>query len=158
VDATGQHAFLATRMGWKTIYPDHRKLAIVGHFEGVARMEGRGAGNIVIIVTQSGWFWLIPFADGMTSVGVVLEASRYERIGGIDAQFDAAIEATPEAARQLASARRAFPAAAVQNFSFQVSRMHGDGFAIIGARALLTDLSGIMIGMLGGAGGPTSSI
>ena len=123
VDATGQHAFLATRMGWKTIYTDHRKLAIVGHFEGVARMEGARAGNIVIIVTQSGWFWLIPFADGMTSVGVVLEASRYERIaGGIDAQFDAAIEATPEAARQLASARRTFPAAAVQNFSFKVSR------------------------------------
>ena len=34
LDATGQHAFLATRMGWKTVYPDHRKLAIVGHFEG----------------------------------------------------------------------------------------------------------------------------
>jgi flavin-dependent dehydrogenase len=36
-DATGQTAFLATRMGWKTIYPDHRKLAIVGHFDGVER-------------------------------------------------------------------------------------------------------------------------
>ena len=151
VDATGQHAFLATRMGWKTIYTDHRKLAIVGHFEGVARMEGRGSGNIVIIVTQSGWFWLIPFADGMTSVGVVLEASRYERIeGGIDAQFDAAIEATPEAARQLASARRTFPAAAVQNFSFKVSRSHGDGFAIVGDAAGFLDpifSSGILIGM-----------
>ena len=84
-------------MGWKTVYPDHRKLAIVGHFEGVARPEGRGAGNIVIIVTHSGWFWLIPFADGTTSVGVVLEAARFEGIaGGIDAQFDAAIAATPE--------------------------------------------------------------
>jgi flavin-dependent dehydrogenase len=153
VDATGQHAFLATRMGWKSIYPHHRKLAIVGHFEGVQRMDGRGAGNIVIIVTQSGWFWLIPFADGMTSVGVVLEASRYERIaGGIDAQFDAAIEATPEAARQLGSARRTFPAAAVQNFSFKVSRSHGDGFAIVGDAAGFLDpifSSGIMMGMAG---------
>ncbi len=151
VDATGQHAFLATRMGWKSIYPDHRKLAIVGHFEGVERFPGRGAGNIVIIVTQSGWFWLIPFADGTTSVGVVLEAARYEGIsGGIDAQFDAAIEATPEAARQLASARRLFPASAVQNFSFKVSRTHGDGFAIVGDAAGFLDpifSSGIMMGM-----------
>ena len=151
VDATGQNAFLATRMGWKTIYPDHRKLAIVGHFEGVERAPGRGAGNIVIIVTQSGWFWLIPFADGTTSVGVVLDVARYDGIsGGIDAQFDAAIEATPEAARQLASARRLFPAAAVQNFSFKVSRAHGDGFAMVGDAAGFLDpifSSGILMGM-----------
>ena len=151
VDATGQHAFLATRMGWKSIYPDHRKLAIVGHFEGVERFPGRGAGNIVIIVTQSGWFWLIPFADGTTSVGVVLDAARYEGIsGGIDAQFDAAIQATPEAARQLAAARRLFPASAVQNFSYKVSRTHGDGFAMVGDAAGFLDpifSSGIMMGM-----------
>jgi flavin-dependent dehydrogenase len=151
IDATGQSAFLATRMGWKTVYPEHRKLAIVGHFEGVLRAEGRGAGNIVIVVTQSGWFWLIPFADGTTSVGVVLDAARYEGIaGGIDAQFDAAIEATPEAARLLASAKRLFPAAAVQNFSFKVSRKHGDGFAIVGDASGFLDpifSSGIMMGM-----------
>jgi flavin-dependent dehydrogenase len=151
LDATGQHAFLATRMGWKTVYPDHRKLAIVGHFEGVERASGRGAGNIVIIITHSGWYWLIPFADGTTSVGVVLDVERYGTIaGGIDAQFDAAIEATPEAARQLASARRLFPAGAVQNFSFKVSRTHGDGFAMIGDAAGFLDpifSSGILIGM-----------
>jgi len=151
LDATGQHAFLATRMGWKTVYPDHRKLAIVGHFDGVLRAPGRAAGNIVIIVTHSGWFWLIPFATGTTSVGVVLDAARYEGIaGGVDAQFDAAIAATPEAARQLAGARRTFPAAAVQNFSFKVSRNHGDGFAIVGDAAGFLDpifSSGIMMGM-----------
>jgi flavin-dependent dehydrogenase len=151
VDATGQNAFLATRMGWKTIYPDHKKLAIVGHFEGVERALGRGAGNIVIIVTQSGWFWLIPFADGTTSVGVVLDVARYEGIsGGVDAQFDAAIEATPEAAKQLAAARRLFPASAVQNFSYTVSPTHGDGFAMVGDAAGFLDpifSSGILMGM-----------
>ena len=151
VDATGQNAFLATRMGWKTIYPDHKKLAIVGHFEGVERALGRGAGNIVIIVTQSGWFWLIPFADGTTSVGVVLDVARYEGIsGGVDAQFDAAIEATPEAAKQLAAARRLFPASAVQNFSYKVSQTHGDGFAMVGDAAGFLDpifSSGILMGM-----------
>jgi flavin-dependent dehydrogenase len=151
LDATGQHAFLATRMGWKTVYPGHRKLAIVGHFEGVPRSEGRASGNIVIVITQSGWFWLIPFADGTTSVGVVLDTARYEGIpGGVDAQFDAAISGTPEASRLLAGARRLFPAAAVQNFSFAVSPTHGDGFAIIGDAAGFLDpifSSGIFMGM-----------
>ena len=151
LDATGQTAFLATRMGWKSVYPGHKKLAIVGHFEGVTRAEGRAAGNIVIVVTQSGWFWLIPFADGTTSVGVVLDVARFENIpGGIDAQFDAAIAATPEAARRLSGARRMFPASAVQNFSYKVSRTHGDGFAIIGDSAGFLDpifSSGIFMGM-----------
>jgi flavin-dependent dehydrogenase len=151
VDATGQHAFLATRMGWKRIYDDHRKLAIVGHFEGVERFSGRGAGNIVIVVTQSGWFWLIPFADGTTSVGAVLDTARYAGIsGGLDAQFDAAIAGTPAAAKQLAAARRLFPASAVQNFSFKVTRTHGDGFAMVGDAAGFLDpifSSGVLIGM-----------
>lgn len=151
LDATGQHAFLATRMGWKSVYPGHRKLAIVGHFDGVERAAGRGAGNIVIIITDAGWYWLIPFADGTTSVGVVLDVARYGGIaGGVDAQFDAAVAATPEAARQLAAARRLFPASAVQNFSFKVSRTHGDGFAMIGDSAGFLDpifSSGILMGM-----------
>lgn len=151
VDATGQQAFLATRMGWKSIYPDHRKLAIVGHFEGVARGPGPSGGNIVVIVTCSGWFWLIPFADGTTSVGVVLDVAHYGGVaGGIDAQFEAAIRATPEAARRLAPARRLFPAAAVQNFSFKVARGHGHGFVMVGDAAGFLDpvfSSGIFIGM-----------
>ncbi len=153
MDATGQSAFLATRMGWKTVYPDHRKLAIVGHFENAWRPEGRAAGNIVVIVTRSGWYWLIPFADGTTSVGVVLDVARYGGIeGGLDAVFDAAVEATPEAGRRLGSARRLFPAAAVQNFSFQVSRTQGDGFVMIGDAAGFLDpifSSGIIIAMAG---------
>jgi hypothetical protein len=84
-------------------------------------------------------------------VGVVLDAARYGGIGGgVDAQFDAAIAATPEAARQLARAKRLFPASAVQNFSFKVSRTHGDGFAMVGDAAGFLDpifSSGIFMGM-----------
>ena len=151
VDATGQHAFLATRMGWKSVYPEHRKLAIVGHFNGCYRPEGREAGNIVITVTESGWFWFIPFRDGATSVGAVLDARRYGTIeGGLEAQFDAAVAATPDAARRLAHATRTIPAAAVQNFSFKVARTHGDGFAMVGDAAGFLDpifSTGVYIGM-----------
>jgi flavin-dependent dehydrogenase len=151
VDATGQHAFLATRMGWKTVYPEHKKLAVVGHFDGAWRPPGREAGNIVIIVTDNGWFWFIPFRDGATSVGAVLDVARYGAIeGGLDAQFDAAVRATPEAARRLAGAKRTIPTAAVQNFSFKVKRTHGDGFAMVGDAAGFLDpifSTGVYIGM-----------
>ena len=151
LDATGQHAWLATRQGWKTVYPDHKKLAVVGHFQNAWRPEGREAGNIIIIVTDSGWFWFIPFRDGVTSVGAVLDTRRYGALpGGLDAQFDAAIRATPDAARRLAHATRSFPAVAVQNFSFRVSKTNGDGFAMIGDAAGFLDpifSTGVFIGM-----------
>jgi len=151
LDATGQHAFLATRMNWKTVYPDHRKLAIVGHFKDAFRPAGREAGNIVITVTDSGWFWFIPFKDGATSVGAVLDTRRYGSIpGGLEAQFDAAVAATPDAARRLSGATRMIPAAAVQNFSFRVSKTHGDGFGMIGDAAGFLDpifSTGVYIGM-----------
>lgn len=150
IDATGQHAFLATRMGWKTVYDDHRKMAVVGHFDGVVQNPGRAAGNITIVVTDSGWFWLIPFRTGTTSVGAVFDVGRYRHVeGGLDALFDAVVRETPEAVRRLAPARRTIPAQAVQNFSFHVRRIHGDGFVLVGDAAGFLDpifSTGVFIG------------
>lgn len=150
LDASGQHAFLATRMGWKSVYDEHRKMAVVGHFDGVVQNPGRAAGNITIVVTASGWFWFIPFRTGTTSVGAVFDVGRYREVeGGLDALFDAVVANTPEAARRLAPARRVMEARAVQNFSFRVSRIHGDGFALVGDAAGFLDpifSTGVFIG------------
>jgi flavin-dependent dehydrogenase len=69
--------------------------------------------------------------------------------GGLDALFDAVVANTPEAARRLAPARRVMEARAVQNFSFRVSRIHGDGFALVGDAAGFLDpifSTGVFIG------------
>ena len=150
LDATGQHAFLATRMDWKTVYENHRKMAVVGHFDGVVQNPGRAAGNITIVVTTSGWFWFIPFRTGTTSVGAVFDVGRYRHVtGGLEALFDAVVASTPEAGRRLGPARRVLQAQAVQNFSFRVSRIHGDGFALVGDAAGFLDpifSTGVFIG------------
>ncbi len=150
LDATGQHAFLATRMGWKSVYDDHRKMAVVGHFDDVVQNPGRAAANITIVVTSSGWFWFIPFRTGTTSVGAVFDVGSYRHVeGGLDALFDAVVANTPEAGRRLAGARRTLAAQAVQNFSFRVKRIHGDGFALVGDAAGFLDpvfSTGVFIG------------
>jgi flavin-dependent dehydrogenase len=152
LDATGQAAFLATRMGWRSHYPQHRKVAVVGHFEGVALPKGRESGNVVIVVTESGWFWVIPFRDGTASVGLVMDADHGLDVrGDPDELFARGVAASPEAARLLAGARRLFPAQAVQNFSFRVNRIAGDGFALIGDAAGFLDpifSTGIFLGMV----------
>lgn len=150
LDATGQHALVATRMNWKSVYDDHRKMAVVGHFDGVVQNPGRASGNITIVVTRSGWFWFIPFRTGTTSVGAVFDVNEYRQAtGGLDGLFDAVVANTPEAARRLGPATRLFPAQAVQNFSFRVRRRHGDGYALIGDAAGFLDpifSTGVFIG------------
>lgn len=139
LDASGQQAFLANRMGWRFPYPRHRKAAAVSHFSGVWLPPGREAGNITIALTPGGWFWLIPFADDTVSVGAVVDIARWRAAGGTEALFRAAAEASPEVARRLAQGTPLLPFTAVQNFSFQVNRLAGDGYCLIGDAAGFLD-------------------
>lgn len=140
IDASGQTAFLANRMGWRFPYPRHRKVASFSHFTDVERPEGREAGNITISLTEGGWFWLIPFADGTTSVGAVLDTTVAKRIGG-DASnlLDGAVEATPEVRRRLRRSTPLTPAKAIQNFSYRVKHRAGDGYCMVGDAAGFLD-------------------
>ncbi len=140
LDASGQASFLASRMGWRFPYPRHRKSAAVAHFKGAWLPPGREAGNITIALAEGGWFWLIPFADDTVSVGAVLDVERWRDLAGSpESVFRTAVEATPEVARRLAAATAVTPFAAVQNFSYRVLQIGGDGFCCLGDAAGFLD-------------------
>jgi flavin-dependent dehydrogenase len=140
LDASGQSSFLAGRMGWRFPYQRHRKVAAVSHLRGVRLPPDRESGNITIALTGGGWFWLIPFADDTVSVGVVLDVERWRAIGGDpEAVLAAAVAATPEVARRLEGAERLIPVAAIQNFSYRVMHVGGDGFCLVGDAAGFLD-------------------
>ena len=140
LDASGRQAFLANRMGWRFPYPRHRKVVAVGHFAGVRLPAGREAGNTTVVVTDGGWFWLIPFRDGAASVGAVLDVAKWRaRDGGAEEMFEFARRATPEVARRLADATPLVPFAAVQNFSHRVMHVAGEGYCAIGDAAGFLD-------------------
>jgi len=140
LDASGQKAFLASRMGWRFPYPKHRKVAAVSHFRGVWLPPGEASGNITIALTQGGWFWLIPFGDDTVSVGAVLDVAFWKTQGKDPEEvFRQAVAGTPEVARRLAEARPLLPFSAVQNFSYRVTKMAGDGFCLVGDAAGFLD-------------------
>jgi flavin-dependent dehydrogenase len=88
-DVSGRWTFMSSKQKQRRVHPSHRKVTAFGHFRNVVRCE-QDPGNIIIVrfgETKMGWFWLIPFADGTTSVGVVADAEYYRNANLKPAEF-----------------------------------------------------------------------
>ncbi len=88
-DVSGRWTFMSSRQGQRKIHPTHRKVTAFNHFTNVVRCE-QDPSNIIIVRfgdTKMGWFWLIPFSDGTTSVGVVADAEYYRQANLSAEQF-----------------------------------------------------------------------
>lgn len=72
VDASGRDAVSQNRNRWRVFDPNLQRLAIWTYFKGAKRDEGRAEGaTTVAYVHGKNWFWYIPLADDVVSVGVV---------------------------------------------------------------------------------------
>lgn len=79
IDASGRGNFSGNQEGLRVIHPNLKKLAVFGHFEGVALDEGTRAGDTVIIRLEDKWFWVIPVSRTKVSVGCVLNQEEFAR-------------------------------------------------------------------------------
>jgi len=139
VDASGRDAMIARATGTTERIAHLDRTALFTQVRGAWRDEGEREGDIQIVVMaggERGWFWLIPFADGRTSVGVVVSAAwvraRARELGGPEALFDAAVAQSPTATRMLAGTTRLFPPRAAADFSFRVGALRGPGWLAAG--------------------------
>jgi flavin-dependent dehydrogenase len=74
IDATGRDAFTVTRKGWKVRDPYLNKIAVWTYYKGAMRDAGVDEGaTTVAYVPEKGWFWYIPLAGDVVSVGIVAE-------------------------------------------------------------------------------------
>lgn len=140
VDASGRDAFLASRSGRRRPVPGLGKVAIFAHFKGARRWAGREEGNIRIYIFEDGWFWWIPFAGDVTSVGCVLHARTARgREGSLPELFDTMIERCHRAREGLRAAERITPVHTAANFSYTVEPVIGDRFLCVGDAAAFVD-------------------
>lgn len=97
------------------------------------------------------WYWLIPFAHGRSSIGVVASKeflSRY--VGTQDQRLRTLIGEDPGLAGLLADAEWDTPARELSGYAANVKSMHGPGFALLGNAAEFLDpvfSSGVTIAM-----------
>jgi flavin-dependent dehydrogenase len=145
VDATGRDAMIARSMQPVVRIPGLDRTALFTQVRGAWRDSGERAGDVQIVVfgegKNVGWFWLIPFADGRTSVGAVVSADWIQARTARTPQdlFDAAIAFAPLVGQMLASAETIFPPRATADFSFRVPTLRGFGWLALGDAAGFID-------------------
>ena len=133
VDATGRSSFLSKLLNIKRRNSHHNSVAIFSHFKGVERLKGKDEGNISISWFDHGWFWVIPFKDGITSVGAVCWPSYLKtRNTDLDKFLWSTISLCTPIAQRLKSAQLTMPTMVAGNYSYQASRMVGPGYIIVG--------------------------
>jgi flavin-dependent dehydrogenase len=140
VDASGRDALVATRLGRREPMPDLGKVALFAHFHGGLRWPGRTEGHIRIYLFEHGWFWWIPFAGDLTSVGCVLHQQVVKaRQVPVERLFEQMIAACPSVAAGLAGATRTTPVWTAANFSYRATPAVGDRFVAIGDAVTFVD-------------------
>ena len=135
VDATGRNALLARKLGLRVAEPNLKKVSIFSHFRGARRDAGIDEGATLIMHTRNrdSWFWYIPLAGDVVSVGVVGDLE-YLLGRGADAQvrFEQEIRNCPALEERVASAEQGFPVRVVQDFSYCAEQIAGDGWVLVG--------------------------
>jgi flavin-dependent dehydrogenase len=96
------------------------------------------------------WYWLIPFSDGTSSVGVVGQPERFEyQLSEIE-MLDLFIKQDPNLTRLLKNAKPIGQARTIKGYSANVTKLYGENFALLGNAGEFLDpvfSSGVTIAM-----------
>ena len=142
VDASGQSALLGHALELREWDEFFRNLAIYGYFEGASRLPEPDDTNIFIESYEHGWCWAIPLHTGVSSVGAVLdseEGQRAIREDGVEAAFQAQLDAAPRTTELLKDAKLVSGPHVVRDWSYLSSRMVGPGYILVGDAACFID-------------------
>jgi FADH2-dependent halogenase len=155
IDATGMQAVTARKAGLRRERPGHRRVAVFGHFEGVEMPTGEEEGDIVLLIRDRAWAWLIPLDARRTSVGLVMGREEFdEGRGDVDALWQRVVRETPELRRRMAQAIPMGKGLQVEaDYSFEVTRLVEPGLVRAGDAAGFLDpvfSSGVMLAMESG--------
>jgi flavin-dependent dehydrogenase len=152
IDASGRDTLLGNRLKAKRRSKRHNSAALYAHFSGVPRAGDRSAGNIGIYWFEHGWFWVIPLADGATSIGAVVWPS-YMKTRDTSARefFLRTIALCPPLAERLKDATLCSEVEATGNYSYSCTHCHGERYFLIGDAYAFIDpvfSSGVMLAMV----------
>jgi flavin-dependent dehydrogenase len=136
IDATGQSSLIAKKIGLERVDYGLQHASIFTHFQGAKRDSGRDEGATLILQTNDAksWFWFIPLAGDVASIGVVGKVA--ELISARDGQpheiFFEEVEKCAEIGRRIEGAVQCRPVQVIKDFSYRSPRIAGDGWVLVG--------------------------
>lgn len=151
IDATGRDGFLARRFAIRRQNKAHNSAAIFAHFADVPESAWNVPGTIGLYWFEHGWFWVIPLAGGVTSIGAVCMPDYLKsRRGSLEDFFFDTIRLCPKLWAPVKQARLATPVRSAGNYSYTAARSHGPGYLLLGDAYAFVDpvfSSGVYLAM-----------
>ncbi|MEQ8208399.1 MAG: NAD(P)/FAD-dependent oxidoreductase [Lacipirellulaceae bacterium] len=135
VDATGQQAILGSRIGGRTINPKLKKASLWKHYRGGERDESGGGVKTIILQNedQTAWFWYIPQANDIVSVGVVGDREYLLKgRGDFEKTWQEELAKCPGVVERLRDAEPTDELVAAKEFSYTTEQSAGDGWVLVG--------------------------
>lgn len=140
IDASGRGNLTGNQEGLRRPHPRLQKLAVFGHFSGVAVDEGPTAGDTVIVRLDNKWFWLIPLHADKVSVGLVIDRSEVNGSGETpEAIFRRLVESSPAVKKRMGQAKALMPLQVTTDFSYSNTRLTGPRLLRVGDAAGFMD-------------------
>ncbi len=140
IDASGRANLTGNQENLREYYPNHRKLAVFGHFQGVRRDDGPKASDIIIVRLANKWFWLIPISPEKTSVGCVMEKEEFNAAKEApDVSFNRIVQSSVAMRERMADARLLGAMQTTADFSYFNRRLVGPRLLRVGDAAGFMD-------------------
>lgn len=146
VDASGRHTMLGRQFRIKVPDKVFNQYAIHSWFDGLDRKAlapNKDQSDYIFIhflPVKDTWVWQIPITDTITSVGVVTQKQRFvEANTDREAFFQDFISTRPDLAEALGQTTRVRPFRPEGDYSYAMTEVCGDRFALIGDAARFVD-------------------
>lgn len=134
VDATGQSALIANRLGIRHENRQLRKAAIWTYFRGADRApEGSNTTAVLHTCDKSAWFWYIPLTGDVVSIGVVSDNDYLlKNRSGIETTFWEEVARCDALQTRIAAAEPIDSYRVAKEFSYTTRQHAGDGWVLVG--------------------------
>lgn len=134
IDASGRDALAISRYRWRSRDPYLDKIAIWTYFKGAQRDSGKDEGATTIAyVPEKGWFWYIPLANDVLSVGIVAEKDYLHRESrDPEVIFHREVEKNHWLTDHLAPGKQFGPYRITGEYSYRSQHCAADGLVLAG--------------------------
>lgn len=135
LDASGYGRVLPKLLNLDTPSSLKPRKAVFTRITNDIRPDGELGGYITIFIhgNNDAWIWVIPFSDGVTSVGIVCSNDYFDAFNmDNETFFNHIIQNDTNAKKRFKNAKKLLPVGSIDGYSSNVKQMFGKGYALAG--------------------------